>query len=74
MPKPLPGGPYTLGKLGAVADVGRDTSSSGFEFVGESGGTEVPASVIRDSWKVRSSDCARLPVERGLWSFSLIFS
>lgn len=71
---PVETGVYTLGKLGAVAEGGAGSKSSLSDAVGESGGMEDAPSAIRDKERVKSSDCARACMERGLLSFSLIFS
>jgi hypothetical protein len=68
------GGAYTLGKEGAVAEVGLGLLPpvSPVEVVGDSGGGRRDAdSVIREREKVRSSDCARFCKERGLEICSL---
>jgi len=43
------GGPYTLGKDGAVADGGLELPSSAMDVVGESGTRDEELSVILDS-------------------------
>lgn len=59
--------PYTLGKEGAVAEIGLEFPPVSFpELVGDSGGGRPDDSVIRDSEYVKSSDCARFVKERGL--------
>jgi hypothetical protein len=67
------GGAYTLGKEGAVAEVGLGLPPvSPVEVVGDSGGGRRDAdSVIRERENVRSSDCARFCKERGLEICSL---
>jgi hypothetical protein len=68
------GGPYTLGKEGAVAEVGLEFPPvSPAEVVGESGGT-LEDSVIRERENVRSSDWARFWSDRGLEICSFNFA
>jgi len=69
------GGLYTLGKEGAVAEVGLEFPPSPVEVVGDSGGgRRDDDSVIRESEEVKSSDCARFCSDRGfeIWSFILV--
>jgi hypothetical protein len=65
------GGLYTLGKDGAVAEVGLDPPSP-VEFVGDSGGRRDDDSVMRDRDEVKSSDCARFCSDRGFETCSFI--
>lgn len=67
-------GPYTLGKDGAVADVGLELPPvPPVDVVGDSGGgRRAEASVNRDSEYVRSRDCARFWRDRGFEICSLI--
>jgi len=68
------GGPYTLGKDGAVAEVGLELPPvSPVDVVGESGGSRED-SVIREREKVKSSDWARFCSERGLDICSFSFA
>jgi hypothetical protein len=54
------GGPYTLGKDGAVAEAGLELPPvSPVDVVGDSGGAFAEDSVIRENENVKSSDCAR---------------
>jgi hypothetical protein len=69
------GGLYTLGKEGAVAEVGLEFPPSPVEVVGDSGGGRRDEdSVMRDSEEVKSSDCARFCNDRGfeICSFILV--
>ena len=67
------GDAYTLGKEGAVMEVGLEPPVSVREVSGDSGRDNRDVSVIRWRDMVRSSDCARLVKERGFakWSFIL---
>ena len=67
---------YTLGKDGALSDVGLDPPVSVREFSGESGRDKRDVSLIRERDMVRSRDWARLLSDRGLvsWSFNLASS
>lgn len=75
-----PGGPYTLGNSGAVADVGLDVPPVPVPVTDVSGdsGRESPeprgASLMRVSENVKSSDCARLVRDRGFVSWSFNFA
>lgn len=54
------GGLYTLGKEGAVAELGLEFPPSPVDVVGDSGGgRRDDVSVMRDSDDVKSSDWAR---------------
>lgn len=78
VPRAPAGGPYTLGNNGAVADDGLEVPFVPVppnDVSGESGRDkpERGASLIRDSEKVKSRDCARFVNERGFVSWSFIF-
>lgn len=71
-PRPALGGAYTLGKRGAVTEVGLDVA---VEPVGEGGGGSLDAcSDIRDRESVKSRDCALFVSDRGFVSCSLILA
>ena len=76
--RPVPGGPYTLGNSGTVAEVGLDVPFVPVPVTDVSGdsGRERPdrgASLMRVSENVKSRDCARFVSDRGFvswWSFN----
>ena len=73
-PRPAPGGPYTLGKRGTVAEFGLEVPFVPVPVTDVSGdsGRDKPeprgASLMRVSENVKSSDCARLVSDRGFES------